>query len=126
MNLKDFRLLCDENIQPAFVAFLRSEGFEVKDVKESQLHGESDRNLLLLASEEDRVVLTHDSDFGRLVFTQPLAFVGIVYLRPGHFSPDFTIGTWRALEEASLALRPPFVIVAENDGKTVKVRYRQM
>lgn len=39
MNLRDFRLLTDENIHPTVTAFLRSQGFNGLDAKEEGLIG---------------------------------------------------------------------------------------
>lgn len=39
MNLSDFSLFTDENIDPFLVVFLREIGFDVFDVKESNLNG---------------------------------------------------------------------------------------
>ncbi|MCO6488131.1 MAG: DUF5615 family PIN-like protein [Phaeodactylibacter sp.] len=126
MELKGFPVLGDENIQSEVVSYLRNEGFEVKYVNEEGLEGEPDQKLLEMAKAENRVVITHDSDFGRLIFTQKIDFVGVIYLRPGHFDPYFTINTWKALLKADLGLKPPFIIVAENNGERVKIRYRQL
>ena len=43
MALQDFPLLSDENIQPDVVSYLRAEGFDVKDVKEEGMQGETDK-----------------------------------------------------------------------------------
>ncbi len=126
MALKDFPILSDENIQTDIVAYLRGEGFEVKSVIEEGLEGESDQKLLEIAKSENRVIITHDSDFGRLIFTQNMTFTGVIYLRPGHFDSNFSINTWKALLKADLDLKPPFIIVAENNGARVKIRYRQL
>lgn len=126
MELKDFPVLSDENIQSEVVSYLRNEGFEVKYVNEEGLEGEPDQKLLEISKAENRVIITHDSDFGRLIFTQKIDFVGVIYLRPGHFDPYFTINTWKTLLKAGLSLKPPFIIVAENNGERVKIRYRQL
>jgi hypothetical protein len=48
MYLKDFSLLTDENILADVAQFLRNTGFNVKDVKEGNLHGSTDVDLLRL------------------------------------------------------------------------------
>ena len=53
-------------------------------------------------------------------------FVGIVYLRPGHIRADFTITTLEAIREHSPEVTPPFILVAERTGDTVKIRVRQL
>ena len=126
MHFPDFGLLTDENIQTTVIVFLRSQNFDIKDVKEEGLQGTSDEKLLALAYAEERLILTHDSDFGRLVFTQPLDFTGIIYLRPRHFDPDFTITSLNAITQSDFEFNPPFILVAENKETSVRLRYRQL
>lgn len=124
MHLSSFALLTDENIHPALVTYLRSEGFTVKDVKEENLIGSSDRKLLSISYQENLVVLTHDSDFGKIIFTKKVDYVGIIYLRPGHFDPEFHKTSFNKLLQANLDIQPPFIIVAENKQGKVKIRLR--
>ncbi len=53
-------------------------------------------------------------------------FVGIIYLRPGHIRADFTIKTLGAIRDNAPDVTPPFILVAERTGDTVKIRVRQM
>ena len=124
MVLSDFTFLTDENIHPDLVKFLRSKSFSVKDVREEKLHGTSDENLLNLSFKENRVILTQDRDFGRLIYTKSSDFIGIVFLRPGHILPDFHIQTIKYLLVNNLDLLKPFILVAENSGKSIKVRLK--
>jgi len=124
-EFENLSYLADENIHPSIVAFLRTEGYAVKDVKEENLNGSSDKFLLDLANNENRIILTHDSDFGTIVFTQQIDFKGIIYLRPGHFDPTFTISTLKSLFMNDFSVTSPFIIVAENKGDSVKIRIRQ-
>ncbi|MEM6842770.1 MAG: DUF5615 family PIN-like protein [Bacteroidota bacterium] len=126
MTLADFNILTDENISDAVVLFLRSNSFDVLDVKEKQWMGYSDHLLLKEAYKEQRVILTHDSDFGKLVFTQSLPFIGIVYLRPGHFSANVTVQSIRTILQKQIALNPPFMLIAENNTSAIKIRYREV
>jgi hypothetical protein len=73
----------------------------------------------------ERVVLTHDSDFGGLAL-MGAEFIGIVYLRPDHIRADFTIKTLEAIRDNAPEVSPPFIIVAERTGDTVKIRVRQL
>lgn len=52
MKLRDFGLLTDENLDTEVVAFLRAEGFNVLDVRESSLYGAADVDLLRRAVAE--------------------------------------------------------------------------
>ena len=126
MKLIDFPLLTDENLQPDFVQYLIENGFDVKDVKRENLNGKSDIFLLKMAVEEGRVVITHDSDFGRLVFKNQQTCIGIIYLRPGHFNPNFTISSWKTLLDGNIDIEPPFILVAEHSGQSLKIRYRHL
>ena len=126
MTLTDFNVLTDENISDAVVASLRSNGFDVLDVKENQWTGRSDLFLLQEAYKKQRVILTHDSDFGKIIFTESVPFVGIVYLRPGHFSTDVTVQSIRAILQSQLTLNPPFILTAENNTQKIKIRYREI
>jgi len=53
-------------------------------------------------------------------------FVGIIYIRPGHIHADFTIKTLEAIRNNAPDVTPPFILVAERVGGTVKIRVRQM
>jgi predicted nuclease of predicted toxin-antitoxin system len=124
MNLKEFSLLADENINLEIVSFLRKEGFGVFSILEDKGFGRSDIDLLNQAFSNNQVVITQDSDFGTLVFRDKVDFIGIVYLRPCHFTSEFHISTFKTILSGDLNLSPPFIVVAENTGETVKIRLR--
>lgn len=126
MRLRDLSLLTDENIHPAVVAFLRSEGFDVVDIREIGWAGRPDTKLLDRSVAERRVVVTHDRDFGTLALAANAPVHGILYLRPGHIDPAFTTATLQALLRQHLSILPPFVLVAERRGEHVKIRLRQL
>ena len=126
MKLLDFPLLADENIHPDVVRFLQEQGCDVVAVRESQLVGSTDEELLRTAVSENRLVLTHDSDFGTLAVLQGKPVVGIVYLRPGHIEPDFTIQTIRAILRQEQDLSPPFVLVSQRIADDVRLRLRTL
>lgn len=124
MKLRGAALMTDENIHPDVVAYLRSQGCEVFDVKERKLFGASDVDLIQQAYTEQRVILTHDSDFGTLAIAAQKPIYGIVYLRPGHIRPEYTIGTLIVLFDQELDLTPPFIVVAKRNDECVKIRVR--
>ena len=125
MKALDFPLLADENILPDVIAFLRKIGLDVKSVAEQGLFGLPDTEVLKQALESSRVVLTHDSDFGGMaVFGAK--FIGIIYLRPGHIQAEFTVKTLEAIRDNAPDVTPPFILVAERTGDTVKIRVRQL
>ena len=125
MKLADFGLLTDENIDAQIVTFFRSQSFDVRDVKEDGLAGSEDVTLLRLATAENRVVITHDSDFGTLAIAAGEPYLGLIYLRPGHFKPEFTVGTLQTLLRQNPELTPPFIIVGVRSGSSIKIRLRQ-
>lgn len=125
MKALDFPLLADENVHPDVVVFLRKIGFDVDSIAEQGKFGLPDAAVLQQANESNRVVLTHDSDFGGLAL-MGATFVGIIYLRPGHIRADFTIKTLEAIRDNAPNVTPPFILVAERTGETVKIRVRQL
>lgn len=64
MSLK---FLADENIAKSLVKALMKKGYDVEDIKEENLFGISDKEVIDKAKEDERVVLTHDKDFGNLL-----------------------------------------------------------
>ena len=124
MRALDFPLLADENVNPEVIEFLRKARFNIESVAEQGNFGLSDTEVLLQATEAGRVVLTHDSDFGGLAL-MGAKFVGIIYLRPGHIRANFTIQTLEAIRDNAPEVTPPFILVAERTGDTVKIRVRQ-
>jgi predicted nuclease of predicted toxin-antitoxin system len=121
----DFPILADENVHPEVIEFLRNVGLDVDSVAEQGNFGLSDTGVLQQATEAERVVLTHDSDFGGLALMGAI-FTGIIYLRPGHIRADFTIKTLEAIRDNAPEVTPPFILVAERTGDTVKIRVRQL
>ena len=126
MNLRGAAFLTDENIHAEVVAFLRGEGCNVLDVKESGLIGLPDLPLIKRAFAEQRVVLTHDSDFGKLAVAVGEPMLGIVFLRPGHILGQYTVDTRRTLFAQQLALAPPFIVVARRRDSAVRIRVRNL
>ncbi len=125
MKALDFPLLADENVHPDVIVFLREAGLDVESVAEQGKYGLPDTQVLQRATEAGRVVLTHDSDFGGLAL-MGARFVGIIYLRPGHIRADFTIKTLEAIRDNAPGVTPPFILVAERTGDTVRIRVRQL
>jgi predicted nuclease of predicted toxin-antitoxin system len=121
----DFPLLADENVHPDVIVFLREGGSDVQSIFEQGKFGLPDTKVLQQATETGRVVLTHDSDFGGLAL-MGTQFIGIIYVRPGHIRANFTIKTLEAIRENAPDVQPPFILVAERTGDTVKIRVRQM
>ncbi|GAB4401795.1 MAG: hypothetical protein OHK003_28650 [Anaerolineales bacterium] len=124
MKALDFPLLADENVHPEVIDFLRKAGLDVMSVSEQGQYGLPDSQVLQQATEAGRVVLTHDSDFGGLAL-MGAQFIGIIYIRPGHIRTEFTTKTIEAVRDNAPEMTPPFILVAERTGDTVKIRVRQ-
>ncbi|MCJ7433981.1 MAG: DUF5615 family PIN-like protein [Anaerolineales bacterium] len=125
MKALDFPLLADENVHPDVIAFLRKAGLDVESVSEQGQFGLPDTQVLQQATQAGRAVLTHDSDFGGLAL-MGAKFIGIIYIRPGHIHADFTIKTINAIRDNAPEVTPPFILIAERTGVTVKIRVRQL
>ena len=125
MKALDFPLLADENVHPDVIDFLRKAGLDVESVSEQGQFGLPDTQVLQQATRAGRAVLTHDSDFGGLAL-MGAQFIGIIYIRPGHIRADFTVKTLEAIRDNAPEVMPPFILVAERTGDTVKIRVRQL
>jgi predicted nuclease of predicted toxin-antitoxin system len=124
MKLKELLLFTDENIDPEFLNYLRTQGFDVFDVKENRLSGSMDDVLLALAFEQNRIIITLDSDFGTLIYRDNHLFLGIIYLRPGHFKTEYHIEIWESLMQLDIDLISPFIMVLEQDKLGIKLRLK--
>lgn len=125
MKPLDWPLLADENIHPEVVRGLIERGKDVRTVAQAGLCGKSDVEVLRCAVAEGRVVITHDGDFGKLAQLSGEPFIGIVYIRPGHIVAAFVLATLAAVEAAAVEETPPFLLVAERRGSTVRIRSRR-
>lgn len=125
MKALDFPLLADENVHPDVIDFLRKAGLDVESVSEQGQFGLPDIQVLQQATRAGRAVLTHDSDFGGLAL-MGAQFIGIIYIRPGHIRADFTVKTLEVIRDNAPEVMPPFILVAERTGDTVKIRVRQL
>src|SRR3989344_7186055 len=95
-NFTDFnkmKFLTDENIAVSVVGFLRQKGFEVKDLKEEELFGLSDKMIFGMARRESRIVLTHDKDFVEIVKNTAFDFEGVVLIRCKRQNPEIVCAT---------------------------------
>lgn len=126
MNLKDFSLLADENIHPRVIQSLRASGHSVTSLLEIGLKGAIDPEILKYSKAENRVILTHDSDLGMLAILAGAPVYGIIYLRPGSINPEFTTASLNALFAEELELEPPFIIVVDRRGESIKIRVRRI
>jgi predicted nuclease of predicted toxin-antitoxin system len=98
----DFPLLTDENIAPDVVAGLRARGLDLRTVREEQLIGRPDVEILERATAQGRVVVTHDLAFARSALRAGASFVGMIYLHPGHISAGFVLQIVDALRASTV------------------------
>lgn len=82
------RVLADENILEEVIIRLRTAGYDVRWVKETD-RGEADPTLLELATRERRTLITYDKDFGDLVHRDRMpAPYGVILFRIHSAVPD--------------------------------------
>lgn len=74
------KLLADENVEGRVIALLRSEGYSVLSIQETQ-SGIADETVLEMAVSSATILLTADSDFGKLHFQKGHIHNGVLYYR---------------------------------------------
>ncbi|WP_020602442.1 DUF5615 family PIN-like protein [Spirosoma spitsbergense] len=74
------QLLADENVEGRVIRLLRSEGYSVTSIQETQ-GGVADARVLETSVSSATVLLTSDSDFGKLHFQQGHIHSGILFYR---------------------------------------------
>ena len=99
-------------------------GCDLRTAGEERLIGRPDAEVLERATNQRRVVVTHDLGFGRSTISTGVTFDGIIYLRPGHISAAFVLEVIDALRASTVEVQPPFIVVAERQEATVRVRAR--
>ena len=85
------KFLTDENVSTSLVKALRSKGYNIKDIKEQNLFGIDDKEVLKLAFGENRAVITHDKDFANLLNYSSIKHKGVILLRFTNQSPENVI-----------------------------------
>ena len=113
MRFHQLRLLADENVSPKVVAFLRSRGLDMLDVKEQGWQGRSDDELLEIAYRESRWILTHDTDFGALAIHEDKPFFGIVFLRIRDLKPHNVVRVCNQLLHHDMNFSKHALVVVE-------------
>src|SRR6516225_9574423 len=78
--------LADEGVDKPIVDLLRSSGFDVHYILETD-PGSLDEEVLRIANEENRILLTQDKDFGELVFRLQQVHQGVILIRLGTTAP---------------------------------------
>lgn len=75
------RFIADENIPNDLILAIRRKGHSVKDLKEENLTGISDQDLLAIANKEKRIIITLDKDFINISQFSLKKHCGIIVLR---------------------------------------------
>lgn len=73
--------MLDASLSPETTKFLRSLGYDAKDLISKKLYFISDEKVIELAISEKRIVITFDLDFGYLYHFKFKSQVGIIILR---------------------------------------------
>ena len=110
------KFLTDENISTSLVTALRNKKYDVKDIKEENLFGISDAEVLKSAYKENRVVVTHDKDFANLLSYSPIKHKGVILLRFFNQSPKNVVKLFiHVLEQLKESkIKNALVIVSED------------
>jgi predicted nuclease of predicted toxin-antitoxin system len=58
-----YRILCDENVEPQTVRYLKRDGHEATHVRDALSLSVDDTEIVTYARENDSVILTNDTDF---------------------------------------------------------------
>ncbi len=120
MRFLELKLLADENISPRVVTYLRNQGVNVLDVKESGLSGSTDNDLMRLAFDDNRYVLTHDADFGTLCINSGSPCYGVLYLRLQRPSASNVIDVLTRFCDMNIEVAPSLMIVV-SEGR-IRIR----
>ena len=83
-KLNKIKFMADECVGLPTISLLRKLGFSVVTVREANLGGKPDFELLKWAIKEERILITEDVDFGNIVLYPPKFHHGIILLRFRH------------------------------------------
>jgi predicted nuclease of predicted toxin-antitoxin system len=115
------KLLVDENIPPAIVAFLRNKGFDVKEVHEFAASGASDASVMELARRQKRTLVTFDKHFANILLYPLKSHYGVIRIR---IHPPLLADILRALDDLlerfDITTFVRTLIVLERDGFRVR------
>jgi predicted nuclease of predicted toxin-antitoxin system len=74
----------DENLPLEFVDVLRPIGYIAMTVKEQDLHGKADSEVINKCSEENFILITSDLDFADIRLYPPENYSGLIVFRINH------------------------------------------
>jgi len=115
------KFLMDENIPPAVVDFLRNRGFDAKEVRQTEIHGASDDEIMQLAIQDGRVLVTFDKHFSNILLYPIHSYCGVIRIR---IHPPLLLDIIQAfdlfLQKFDLANFRGTLIVLEREGFRVR------
>lgn len=114
-------LLADENVAGRVIRLLRSEGYIITSIRETQ-GGVADETVLETSVSSATVLLTGDSDFGRLHFQKGHIHSGILFYRlPRTTTEEKGQIILRTLREYEDKLVDAFTVVTAKRVRTRKL-----
>lgn len=114
-SLKDLKFLVDVGVSKKVEDWLKSQGYDVKCVRDLDPRM-PDMGILKIAASEHRMVITMDNDFGELVYNSGLAHAGVLLLRLEDAKADEKVNAIRGiLRDHSEKIRNCFCVY--KDGK---------
>jgi predicted nuclease of predicted toxin-antitoxin system len=119
-------IFADENIPPDLILWLKTKGYIISSVKEENLEGTTDINIIKKCFEGNQVILTQDNDFGKLIFTTSILFYSIIYLRPGHLYGTFHIPTLESIFKKKELIQRGTLIIGQRTENKIKIRIKQI
>jgi predicted nuclease of predicted toxin-antitoxin system len=81
------RFLCDEDVPRSTARVLRDAGFDVVDVRDIGLRGQTDQEVYRVAQREDRLLITCDLGFSNILRFPPSESKGILVVRIADSEP---------------------------------------
>lgn len=113
--------LADENVPPQVIQFLRNKGYKVKEVREENLKGISDVDLINLAKKESRTLITFDKHFGNVLLYPPKKYHGIIRINihPPILEDIFTAFN-KFLKRFDLSELPGILVILERKGFRIR------
>lgn len=105
------KFLADEGVDKPIVDALRTEGFDVQYILETN-PGLNDHAVLSIAESENLILITLDKDFGELVFRLKKLHSGIILIRlPGYHPSAKAVLTLQLLKEHIDELPGAFTVI---------------
>jgi predicted nuclease of predicted toxin-antitoxin system len=114
-------IIIDENVETYWIELIRSKGYEILSIKESN-SGISDKEVLEIARMNKGLLMTEDKDFGELVFSYGIQGVSVLLMR--YDQPQYELienHVLKCLEEYFTKPETSFITISRN-----KIRIRRI